>query len=64
MLDFGAGYVNRSLHLFPRQGSTEHWEMSQDLARDQRELASELTADGALQFERVADRAGRLPVAS
>ena len=57
MLDFGAGYVNRSLHLFPRQGSIEHWEMSQDLARDQRELGSELTADGALQFERSADRA-------
>lgn len=64
MLDFGAGYVNRSLHLFPRQGSIEHWEMSQDLARDQRELASELTADGALQFERVAEPAARVPVAS
>ena len=56
MLDFGAGYVNRSLHLFPRQGSIEHWEMSQDLARDQRELASEITADGALRFGRVAER--------
>ncbi len=56
MLDFGAGYVNRSLHLFPRQGSNEHWEMSQDLARDERELACELTAGGALQFERAANR--------
>jgi cation diffusion facilitator CzcD-associated flavoprotein CzcO len=64
MLDFGAGYVSRSLHLFPRQGSIEHWEMSQDLARDQRELASELTADGALKFERVASARGRVPVAS
>lgn len=57
MLDFGAGYVNRSLHLFPLQGSTEHWEMSQDLGRDQRELAAEITGDGALRFERGADRA-------
>ena len=64
MLDFGAGYVNRSLHLFPRQGSIEHWEMSQDLARDQRELASEITGDGALRFERVTSAAGRVPVAS
>lgn len=64
MLDFGAGYVNRSLHLFPLQGSTEHWEMSQDLARDQRELASEITGDGALQFERVTSVARRVPVAS
>lgn len=64
MLDFGAGYVNRSLHLFPRQGSIEHWEMSQDLERDQRELSSELTADGALQFERVSSAAAREAVAS
>ncbi|MEI7691427.1 MAG: NAD(P)/FAD-dependent oxidoreductase [Actinomycetes bacterium] len=64
MLDFGAGYVNRSLHLFPRQGSIEHWELSQDLARDQRELASEITGDGALQFERVESAARRVPVAS
>ena len=64
MLDFGAGYVNRSLHLFPRQGSIEHWELSQDLARDQRELASEITGDGALQFERVTSAARRVPVAS
>ncbi len=64
MLDFGAGYVNRSLHLFPRQGSIEHWEMSQDLARDQRELASELTADGALHFERVGADAARTGVAA
>jgi hypothetical protein len=64
MLDFGAGYVNRSLHLFPRQGSIEHWEMSQDLARDERELASELTADGALQFERARAVAAGIGVAS
>ena len=39
------------------QGRREFEEMSQDLGRDQRELAAEITGDGALRFERGADRA-------
>ncbi len=54
MLDFNAGYVKRSLHLFPKQAGGESWEMSMDLARDQRSLAAEITEDGALSFERAA----------
>ena len=57
MLEFGAGYVNRSVHLFPLQAGGASWEMSMDLARDERSLGAEITADGALEFERAAVRA-------
>jgi cation diffusion facilitator CzcD-associated flavoprotein CzcO len=38
LLDFGAGYVRRSVNKFPRQGSTPPWELSMDYPRDRKLL--------------------------
>jgi cation diffusion facilitator CzcD-associated flavoprotein CzcO len=38
LLDFGAGYVRRSMHHFPRQGSTPPWELNMDYLRDRKVL--------------------------
>jgi cation diffusion facilitator CzcD-associated flavoprotein CzcO len=34
LLAFGAGYVLRSMHQFPKQGATPPWELSMDYLRD------------------------------
>lgn len=38
LLDFGAGYVRRSMHRFPRQGATPPWELNMDYLRDRKVL--------------------------
>jgi cation diffusion facilitator CzcD-associated flavoprotein CzcO len=38
LLDFGAGYVLRSVHDFPKQGSTPPWELNMDYLRDRNVL--------------------------
>ncbi len=38
LLDFGAGYVLRSVHEFPRQGSTPPWELNMDYLHDRKAL--------------------------
>jgi monooxygenase len=38
LLDFGAGYVLRSVHEFPKQGSTPPWELNMDYLRDRKLL--------------------------
>jgi monooxygenase len=38
LLDFGAGYVLRSVHLFPKQGTTPPWELNMDYVRDRKVL--------------------------
>jgi cation diffusion facilitator CzcD-associated flavoprotein CzcO len=38
LLAFGAGYVLRSMHEFPKQGSTPPWELSMDYLTDRRIL--------------------------
>jgi monooxygenase len=38
LLDFGAGYVRRSMHHFPKQGSTPPWELNMDYLRDRKVL--------------------------
>jgi cation diffusion facilitator CzcD-associated flavoprotein CzcO len=38
LLDFGAGYVLRSVHEFPKQGSTPPWELNMDYLRDRKVL--------------------------
>ncbi len=39
LLDFGAGYVVRSVHEFPKQGSTPPWELSMDYLTRQEDPA-------------------------
>ena len=52
LLDFTAGYVQRSLHQFPKQGSAPPWELRQDYYRDVKELREGSLEDGAMRFSR------------
>ncbi|MGB7817600.1 MAG: NAD(P)/FAD-dependent oxidoreductase [Ornithinibacter sp.] len=52
LLDFGAGYVQRSLDSLPRQGDQEPWTMSMSYRVDERALRRQPVADPALHFER------------
>ncbi|HEX6458832.1 MAG TPA: NAD(P)/FAD-dependent oxidoreductase [Thermoleophilaceae bacterium] len=49
-LDFAAGYVLRSLHLFPKQGSKAPWQLRQNYARDIKTLRHDPIDDGAMVF--------------
>jgi monooxygenase len=49
-LDFAAGYVLRSLHDFPSQGSREPWKLRQNYYRDAVSLRHGTVEDGSLSF--------------
>ena len=49
-LDFTSGYVMRSIHLFPKQGSKAPWRLHQNYARDLLSLKFGKVDDGALEF--------------
>ncbi|AHH18468.1 putative FAD-containing monooxygenase EthA [Nocardia nova SH22a] len=65
LLDFGAGYVQRSLHELPKQGPAAPWLMSKDYVEDRRLLRGGRIADEYLHFSRARDaaRKRREPVA-
>ena len=48
---FTPGYIQRSLHRFPKQGDREPWQNRQDYRHDQRALGTAPIADGVLAFE-------------
>ncbi|HKT82389.1 MAG TPA: hypothetical protein VJQ84_00985, partial [Solirubrobacterales bacterium] len=50
LLDFTSGYVLRSLHEFPKQGSKEPWKLRQNYVRDIRTIRRGPIDDGALKF--------------
>ncbi len=62
MLDFGAGYVQRAVDRFPRQG-TGPWEVKMSYRDDLRRLRHEPLADGVLRFSAVRARAAELSAA-
>jgi cation diffusion facilitator CzcD-associated flavoprotein CzcO len=47
---FSAGYMQRVLHRFPKQGDREPWINSQDYFRERLQFAADRFDDGALQF--------------
>ncbi len=49
-LDFNAGYVLRSLHLFPKQGSKPPWQLRQNYPRDIKTLRHDPIDDGTMVF--------------
>ena len=51
-LDFTSGYVQRALHLFPRQGATKPWKLYQNYALDLVTLKFGRVSDGTMQFTR------------
>jgi monooxygenase len=50
LLTFGAGYVRRSLHELPRQGSGYPWEMTFDYGSDERLLTRGAVVDPAMRL--------------
>jgi hypothetical protein len=53
-LDFAAGYVLRSVHKFPKQGSKAPWRLRMNYATDSVGLRLGSVDDGAMQFSRPA----------
>jgi monooxygenase len=52
LLDFGAGYVQRSVHEWPRQGSRLPWSLAMSYAQDVKNLRNGPVEDPALKFAR------------
>lgn len=49
-IDFSPGYIRRSLHKFPRQGSKKPWKLHQNYALDMMSLKFGAVRDGAMEF--------------
>lgn len=49
-LDFDAGYVKRSIHLFPKQGSKAPWKLHQNYPLDLMALRYSSIKDNAMEF--------------
>jgi cation diffusion facilitator CzcD-associated flavoprotein CzcO len=49
-VDFSSGYIRRSLHLFPKQGSKAPWKLNQNYARDLLTLRFGRIDDGVMEF--------------
>jgi monooxygenase len=56
LLDFTSGYVQRSLHEFPQQGSKEPWKLRQNYVLDIRTIRRGPIDDGAMRFSNPAPR--------
>lgn len=57
LIDFGAGYIQRSIHEFPRAGSRRPWRLGMNYLQDLLSLRHGAIDDGALCFSRVASPA-------
>ena len=51
-LDFAAGYVQRALHVFPKQGEHPPWRVAMSYAEDVAMLRDGVVDDGVLHFSR------------
>jgi len=60
-LDFSSGYVQRALHLLPRQGQTTPWKMHQNYAMDLLALRFGKVNDGVMEFTKPQPRAAVAP---
>ncbi|HVU00943.1 MAG TPA: NAD(P)/FAD-dependent oxidoreductase [Polyangiaceae bacterium] len=50
--DLSSGYIQRKLHLFPKQGSKRPWRLHQNYALDLLNLEYSSLTDGAMEFSR------------
>jgi cation diffusion facilitator CzcD-associated flavoprotein CzcO len=55
-MDFSSGYVQRALHLLPKQGTRAPWRLRQNYLRDVLTIRRGGLEDGVLRFSRVAAR--------
>ena len=53
-LDFSSGYVQRSVHLFPKQSDQDPWKQHQNYKKDRRALKHGAVDDGVMQFTKAA----------
>jgi cation diffusion facilitator CzcD-associated flavoprotein CzcO len=51
-IDFSSGYIQRALHLFPKQGSRKPWKLHQNYARDLLSLRFGAIRDEAMVFSK------------
>jgi hypothetical protein len=51
IIDFTSGYVQRSLHTLPRQGSKTPWRLHQNYVRDLSMMRYGRVDDGTMEFE-------------
>jgi len=51
-IDFSSGYIQRALHMFPRQGSRKPWKLHQNYARDLLSLRFGSVRDEAMVFSK------------
>lgn len=58
-LDFTSGYVQRSLHLLPKQGDRTPWRLHQNYVLDLLGLKFGRIDDGAMEFSRCSPSTGR-----
>ena len=58
-LDFSSGYVQRSIDLFPRQGTAAPWRLHQNYALDMADLRFARLEDGTMTFTNPAQAARR-----
>ncbi len=63
-LDFSSGYVQRSVHLFPKQGVNAPWKQHQNYAKDLMALKFGRVADGVMQFSNPNPSTVATPVAA
>ena len=49
-VDFSSGYIQRTMHLFPKQGSKAPWKLRQNYARDIMTLRFGRIDDGVMEF--------------
>ena len=49
-MDFSSGYIHRSLHLFPKQGTRTPWRLRQNYALDIFMLRYARIDDGVMRF--------------
>ena len=62
--DFSAGYMQRVMHLFPKQGDRGPWRNTQDYTKDKRMIRYAPIEDGALVFSNPAPSARAQDVAA
>src|SRR3954447_10723273 len=65
LLDFSAGYVQRAVHAFPRQGSRAPWQLAMSYAADRQIIGRDgRVEDPELKFTHSADTAASSPAAA
>jgi monooxygenase len=63
-MNLSSGYVQRGIHLFPKQGSKLPWKLFQNYALDLALIGFARIDDGAMQFSRPAARVLEAPAAA